>query len=160
MKEVKKFGLEALYHHFFPDKTYPGKYNISLAYSLMYYLVNSHCFSVAHRALSDVQAMVEIFQQTDLAGLISSLPTRTTQRQLKLWHLQKGQHIRTTRLIQSLGKGVTAAQAKRLDTLGLHYDVLCRMRGYSADDEDFQNRLKKQGVHSNPLRKKLAAVVK
>ena len=116
-------------------------------------------FRPAHRALPDVEALEEVFMGTRLVDLLSSLPTRPARQQVELWRVQKGQRTRTTRLLHSLGNRITAAQAKRLDTLGLSHTVLCELRAASAGDEEFQKVLREREVHSKPLREKLAAVV-
>jgi len=105
------------------------------------------------------QRRSQIFMSTRLVDLLSSLPTRPARQQVELWRVQKGQRTRTTRLLHSLGNRITAAQAKRLDTLGLPHTVLCELRAASAGDEEFQKALRECGVHSKPLREKLAAVV-
>ena len=103
---------------------------------------------------------MDIFTQTDLIDLLASLPARTSNRQLALWRLQKEQKRRTTALLQSLGKSVTAAQVKRLDSLNLDHSTLRALRSSPSDNDEFQAVLKKRGVRSKPLREKLAAIVR
>ena len=92
----------------------------------------------AYRALADVEAMVELFTETALGELLASLPSRGARQQLKLWRTQKDQRERISGLLHSLGKGVTAAQAKRLYTLGLFHQALVDIRGSTATTEEFQ----------------------
>ena len=54
---------------------------------------------------------------TRLVNLLSSLPTQPARQLVELWRVQKGQRTRTTRVLHSLGNRITAAQAKRLDTV-------------------------------------------
>jgi len=91
-------------------------------------MITDLSFPPAHRALPDVEALEEVFMSTRLVDLLSSLPTRPARQQVELWGVQKGQRTRTTRFLHSLGNRITAAQAKRLDTLGLSHIVLCKLR--------------------------------
>ena len=112
-----------------------------------------------HRALSDVEAMAELFTETALGELLASLPSRGARQQLKLWRTQKDQRERISGLLHSLGKGVTAAQAKRLYTLGLSRQALVDIRVSTATSEEFQHVLFEKGVRSRPLREKLTGII-
>ena len=101
---------------------------------------------------------MEIFIDTALNDLLWTLSICIAKRQLELWHLQKEQRNRTSRLLQSLGKSVTAIQAKQLDTLNLHYATLCEIWAASVSSDQFQGILLQRGVRSRPLREKLAAI--
>ena len=72
--------------------------------------------------------------------------------QFELRQIQKEQRRRTSRLLQTLGKGITAAQVKRLDTLNLQYCTLQKIHDSAADDAEFQGALLALGVQSRPLR--------
>ena len=98
-------------------------------------------YSLAHRALPDVEAMEKLFITTDLKNLLSSLPARCAVNQLQLWREQKEQRNRTSALMYSLGKGVSVLQAKRLDTLKLSYEALTDIRILASSDEDFKKQL-------------------
>ena len=50
-------------------------------------------------------------------------------------------------------------QTKCLDTLGLSHTVLCDLRAASTGDEEFQKVLRESGIHSKPVREKLATLV-
>ena len=111
----------------------------------------------AHRALPDVEAMEELFTNTALVDLLTSLPKRSPTQQLNLWMSQKDQRLRTSSLLYSLGRQITATQAKRLDSLGLSHDVL-REIWVSSPSEMFQETLLVRGVRSKKLREKLTSI--
>ena len=67
------------------------------------------------------------------------------QKQIGAWCAQKDLHSRSTRLLSSLGKKITATQAKRLDSLSLSYEALIELRASSKDGEDFTSALHKRG---------------
>ena len=113
----------------------------------------------AHRALPDVEALVELFTQTALVDLLSSVPIRTARQQLLIWRTQKEERGRTCSLLQALGKRVTVPQAKRLDTLHLTYPVLRQIRSSCASNDEFQKVLWQRGVRSKPLRQNLTDIV-
>ena len=103
--------------------------------------------------------MEELFMQTALVDLLSSLPTRPIRQQLHLWTVQKEQRRRTSTLLHSLGRGITAKQAERLDALNLSKATLCGIRAASTSDEEFQRVLQKRGVRSKPLRERLTTII-
>ena len=72
MKGVTKFGLEALYKHFFPSEQYSGINYAHLLYMLTIYISNT-----AHRALADVEALERLLTETPLQELLTHLPVRT-----------------------------------------------------------------------------------
>lgn len=73
-----------------------------------------------------------------------------------MWTKQKRAFKRTSSLIRSLGKpAITAAQAKRLDDLGLGYEDLTTLYRESKDKNVFCSVLKNKGVNSQSLREKL-----
>ena len=80
---------------------------------------------------------------------------------MKSWFDQKALHQRTTSLIRSLGKpAITAPQAKRLDALGFSPAGLRKLRSEAKNEDHFSTMLKAKGVHSKPLRAKLATLLK
>ena len=102
--------------------------------------------------------MEELFMWTDVVDLLSSLPKRSPTEQIQCWKVQKEQHRRTSSLLRSLGRQITAAQAKRLDALNLSYEVLREIRQcYSG--EEFVKTLLERGVRSKVLREKLKTVL-
>ena len=62
--------------------------------------------------------------KTGLVDLLSTLPIRSPAQQLGAWATQKNTHNRVTQILSALGKRVTNAQAKRLNELGLSFEVL------------------------------------
>ena len=72
--------------------------------------------------------MERLFTATPLVNLLSSLPVRSPRKQLQLWTAQKDMHILASRLLCRLGRGITKAQAKRLATLSITYEVLVQLR--------------------------------
>lgn len=110
----------------------------------------------AHRALADVEAMKAVLTHPSLVHCLSDLPTHSSSQQLKLWDTQKKLHQRTTHLVSSLGKpSVTAAQAKKLDSVGFTYAGLVSLRSEVKDEGDFSTQLKAKGINSKALRAKL-----
>ena len=105
------------------------------------YAVSALLSFPAHRALPDIEALVELFTQTALVDLLSSVPTRTTRQQLLLWRTQKEERGCTCLLLQALGKRVTVPQAKRLATLHLTYPVLRQIGSSCASNDEFQKVL-------------------
>lgn len=62
-----------------------------------------------------------------------------------------------TSLTSSLGKpAITAAQAKKLVSVGFSHAGLVKLHSEAKDDEDFSQKLKAMGVNSKPLKVKLA----
>ena len=98
--------------------------------------------------------------KTGLVDLLSTLPIRSPAQQLGAWATQKNTHNRVTQILSSLGKRVTNAQAKRLNELGLSFEVLQDLRSSSKDSEEFSKALLDSGVRSKPLRDKLCDIVK
>ena len=98
--------------------------------------------------------------QRALVDLLSSIPTRPARQQLQLWRVQKEQRRRTSTLLHTPGRRVTAAQAMRLDVLDLSYPVLCEIRGSASSDDKFRRALQERGVRSKLLREKLVVIVK
>ena len=103
--------------------------------------------------------MEDIFLKSAVVEMLSSLPKRSTTQQLLKWRTQKEQRRRILSLLCSLGKRITAPQAKRLDVLDLPYEALCAIRSSCTSDTDFQTTLLQRGVRSRPLREKLTALV-
>lgn len=114
--------------------------------------------SIAHRALSDVEAMEELFTATPIVELLGTLPKRSAKVQIQCWNTMKEQRRRTSALLYSLGRQVTAAQAKRLDALSLTYEVLCELR-QSCSTEEFMTTLFQRGVRSRKLRERLSSLL-
>ena len=111
----------------------------------------------AHRALPDVLALERVFTHSSLAGSLANLSVRTPQVQLSLWINQRNRFRRAGALIKSLGSpSLTSNQAKKLDSLGLSYTELLKLRQDSGSTEVFLATLKDKGVRSKPLREKLA----
>ena len=113
----------------------------------------------AHRALSDVVAMEELFTEKSLVDLLTSLPLRSVKQQLQLWNTQKEQRRRTSNILYSLGRQITSPQAKRLDELHLSVSALCEIRASCSDDDEFQTTLMQRGVRSKKLREKLTSAL-
>ena len=79
---------------------------------------------------------------------------------MRLWIQPKRVHTRTTALGKALGKpSLTAAQARRLDTLGLGFQELLKLHKDTANPEEFLKMLKERGVRSKPLKEKLVKVL-
>ena len=110
----------------------------------------------AHRALSDVEAMAEVFTNSPLVELLSSLPSRSPRTQVDIWNAQKATHSRSSQLMSSLGRTITMAQAKRL---GLSHESLCQIRSSVGTVQEFQQLLLERGVRSKPLREKLGSAI-
>ena len=112
----------------------------------------------AHRALPDVEAIEELFTATAKVDLLSTLPKRSPKVQLQCWTTMKEQRQRTSAFLYSLGRQITAAQAKSLDALNLSYEVLCELRR-SSSTEDFMTELFQRGVCSRKFREKLSSIL-
>ena len=115
LKSVTKFGLEALYNHFFWGGDI-SRYTLSSKawYWIIHSYINifhTHHF-VAHRALAEVEAMERIIVKTGLVDLLSSLPVRSPAQQLDAWATQKNTHNCVIQILTSLGKQITNVQAK------------------------------------------------
>ena len=63
-----------------------------------------------------------------MVSCLSRLHIRSPSQQLRQWVQQKRAHIRKTTLMKELGKCVTAAQAARLDPLGIGIQDLVQLR--------------------------------
>ena len=75
---------------------------------------------------------------------------------MRLWIQQKRVHTRITDLVKALGTpSVTAAEARRLDTLGLGFQELLKLHKDISNPEEFLTNLKERGVRSKILREKL-----
>ena len=111
----------------------------------------------AHRALPDVEAMEDLFNSTALMDLLITVPKRSPKQQIQLWRTHKDQRLQTRSILHSLGQQITAAQAKRLISLGLSHDILCEIWASSRGGL-FQKELITRGVRSKKLREKLPAV--
>ena len=79
---------------------------------------------------------------------------------MKLWIQQKRAHIRTTALVKAIGKpSLTAAQAKRLDVLGLGFNDLLKLHRdsgtRSGSRDEFLTAMKDNGIRSGPVREKI-----
>ena len=100
--------------------------------------------------------MEQVLTHPSLVKCLSQLSIRSSSRQRSLWVQQKRAFHRTVALIRAIGKPcLTSPQAKRLDSLGLDYEELCRLHHDSADKEEFLEGLKGRGVRSKPVREKL-----
>ena len=108
----------------------------------------------AHRALPDVMAMERILTNPSMVSCLSRLHIRSPSQQLRQWVQQKRAHIRKTTLMKELGKCVTAAQAARLDSLGIGIQDLVQLRDCNSQ-EGFLTALREKGVRSRALREKL-----
>ena len=104
--------------------------------------------------------MEKILTKTELVDVLSSLPIRSPSQQLGAWATQKNTHDRITKILTSLGKNVTNAQAQRLNALGLSYEALQDLRSSCTDKEEFGEALLKSGVKSKPVREKLQKLVR
>ena len=110
----------------------------------------------AHRALPDVLAMERVLTHPSLVRCLPNLDIRSPAKQMRLWIQQKRVHTRITALVKALGTpSVTAAQARRLDNLGLGIQELLKLHKDIDNPEEFLTRLKERGVNSKILREKL-----
>ena len=74
-----------------------------------------------------------------------------------LWIKQKRSFARTTSLIKSLSKpSITSAQAKKLDSVGLGYRDLEKLKSECRNQEEFVRVVKDRGINSKPLQEKLS----
>ena len=64
---------------------------------------------------------------------------------------RKEQRRRTSSILYSLGRQITAAQAKHLDELSLSFPALCEIRASCTSDDEFQKTLMRRGVRSKKL---------
>ncbi len=112
----------------------------------------------AHRALPDVLGLEEVLTHPSLISCLSQLDIRHPSMQLRQWVQHKRAHTRKMVLTKGLGKCITAAQATRLDTLGITLTDLKHVRD-STDKEGFLKSLKTKGVRSQVLREKLQQAV-
>lgn len=65
-----------------------------------------------------------------------------------------------TSLTTSLGKpAITAAQAKKLVSVGLSHSSLLKLHSEAKDENEFSKKLKTKGVNSKPLQAKLAKLL-
>jgi len=92
-----------------------------------------------------------------LVNCFSNLLIRSPRQQADLWVKQKRSFARTTSLIKSLGKpSITPAQAKKLDSIGLGYGDLEKLKSECRDRVEFMRVLKDRGINSKPLQEKLS----
>ena len=102
-------------------------------------------------------AMERVFSHPSLTGCLDNLPARSAPVQIGLWNKQKTTFIRAQALVRSLGKpSLTPTQAKKLDSLGLSYILLCKLHRDTGTREAFLTALKEKGIRSKPLREELA----
>lgn len=88
--------------------------------------------------MPDILALEKVITHPSLVHCLSSLPIRSPKTQQQMWMKQKRAFKRTSSLIRSLGKpAITAAQAKRLDDLGLGYEDLTTLYRESKDKNVF-----------------------
>jgi len=100
--------------------------------------------------------MKAVLTHPSLSGCLSKLPLRSHNQQMKSWSTQKILHQKYTSLTTSLGKpAITAAQAKKLVSLGLSHSILKKLHTGAKNEEDFCKKLKVKGVNSKPLQSKL-----
>lgn len=131
--------------------------------------------------------MEKIFTETELVHYLSTMPVHTPERQLDLWRTRKELHTLTTHL-HFLGKPsiipekrqdlwhaqddlhtgtthnlyapcISALQARKLYTLGLHFKALVGIKRNCVIPEEFEEALRLRGVNSKTLRKKLSLLV-
>ena len=62
----------------------------------------------------------------------------SSKQQLHLWIVQKEQRRRSSTLVHSQGKGITAKHAERLDGLDFSKATFCGIRAASTSDNQFQ----------------------
>ena len=104
--------------------------------------------------------MEELFSHRSLAGLLSSMPSRTAEEQLQKWAEQKQKRAIKAELNNNLlGLDIKKHQIDRLAELDLFYPKLCKIRTKFTNDEEFQKELRQRGVHSKKLREKLARIL-
>lgn len=112
----------------------------------------------AHRALPDVLALEAILTHPSLVSCLTRLEIRSFNTQLHKWVVQKRAHHRKKALMLGLGNCITAAQASRMDTLGIGLEDLIVLRN-STEKEGFLAALKERGLRSKVLREKLQQAV-
>ena len=100
--------------------------------------------------------MERVLTHPSLVRCLPNLDIRSPAKQMRLWIQQKRVHTRITALVKALGTpSVTAAQARRLDNLGLGIQELVKLHKDIGNPEEFLTRLKERGVNSKILREKL-----
>ena len=82
-----------------------------------------------------------------MVSCLFRLHIRSPSQQLCQWVQQKRAHISKTTLMKELGKCVTAAQAARLDSLGIGIQDLVQLRDCNSQ-EDFLTALRYKRVRS------------
>lgn len=157
---VPSFGLEVLYSTLL-RKTYSGKN--SALYCYMYTVslwlhvdgpLTHGLFSLAHRALPDVEALEELFNQTSLQRLLWSIPIRSTAEQLQHWEAQKECYKQVTKVCHTLPT-LNKEQARKLVKMGLTYEKLCHMCATTKTKEEFKELLKMKGITRGKLHNEL-----
>lgn len=125
------------------------------------YTVTMRCMlSLAHRALPDVEAVIELFTQPPLADCLPNLTIMNSTKLLSKWRSNKDLKRRVTVLISKLGTpSITELQGKRLDELGLDFCTLCQLRSEAHSKETFMEVIRLKGARSKRLREKLALLV-
>ena len=91
--------------------------------------------------------MEEVFNHESLAGLLPSMPRQSAQEQLQHWEEMKKKRQIKLSLKQNLGRKIKKHQIDRLAELGLSYSKLCTLQEGCADNEKFQDELRKRGVN-------------
>lgn len=93
-------------------------------------------------------------------GCLSKLQLRSPSQQLQFWTSQKTLYQQYTSLTKSLGKPViTAAQAKKLVSIGFSHTTLVKLYSEAKDGDDFSKSLKAKGVNSKALQVKLGKLL-
>lgn len=98
----------------------------------------------AHCVFPDVETMEQILTKTALVNLLSSLPRQPIRQQLQIWHQQKELRRRTTTLLHTLGRRITAAQVKCLHEISLCYTPLCTMSKHCSSEAEFHKAFQQQ----------------
>ena len=104
----------------------------------------------AHRALSDVEAMEELFTIPALQDLLSSLPKRTAMEQINKYERCWKVHKQTMELYHALRRQITKEQAKQLVNRNLMYNDLLEIK-LLCSKEEFMKKLLKKGVRNKDL---------
>ena len=99
-----------------------------------------------HTDLEDVKAMEKLFTESWLKNQLENLPIYNFKKMKQVCHEKRSRR----ELRQYFD--ITYAQAQRLASLGLDYDVLMLLRDDCTSDEEFKEELHSQGVNSKPLR--------
>ena len=149
-QEQKRLGLENIFKRCFPDQTYEGtKITITLSAEVI------HTINTAHRALEDVKAMNQIFQNDSFSTVLKHLTYRSIAQIFSEWEAKRFDYIAAQKAVAEYGRGTTKAMANCLVQLQLTSDKIEAMFSSSLSVSSFDDNLKKAGVKMKSWRTKL-----